>query len=115
MLPARPAIGDDAQVSVVADLVDDEHLAREEVLATLQDRLEHGRRVGNRAADRRQHFAGRPLLIERFLGLVEQSNVFERDRGLIAEGSEQRDLALRERPHLLPPQQDHAERVAFAE
>ena len=91
------------------------HLAGEQPLAAREDRVEHRRRVRDRAADRRQHLAGRALLVERLLGLLEQPHVLERDRRLVAEGLQQRDLPLGERPHFLPAQQDRAERLPFAE
>ena len=50
--------------------------------------------------DRREHLAGRALLVERFLRLVEQPHVVDRDRGLAREGLEQRDLVGRERARL---------------
>src|SRR6185312_12450156 len=83
---------------VLADEIDDRHPAGEKTLAPGDDRFEYRRRVRDRAADRRQHFAGSALLVERLLGLVEKPYVFERDRRLITEGVQQRDFALAERP-----------------
>ena len=41
-------------------------------------------------------------------------DVLERDRGLVAEGLQQRDFLVGERPHFLPAQQDRAERLSLA-
>ena len=66
-----------------------------QALAALRDRVEHGLRIGDRVADRGEDFARGPLLVERFLGLVEQADVLERDRRLIAEGLQQVQLRAR--------------------
>ena len=58
----------------------------------LGDRVEHRLHVGRRARDHAQDLADRRLLLERFLGLVEQAHVFDRDRRLVGEGLQQRDL-----------------------
>ena len=73
-----------------------------------------GRRVGDRARDRGQDLARRALLVERLLRLVEQAHVLDRDHRLVGERAEQRYLVLGKRPHVLPAQQDGAERLAFA-
>ena len=99
---------------VVADEVDRNDLAREQSLGARQDFLEHRRRVRDRAADRSEHFAGRFLLLKRLFRLVEQPDVFERDRRLRAECLQQCDFALAEWPHVQSPQQDRAERLPFA-
>ena len=39
-----------------------------------------------------QDFRRRRLLIQRFLGLVEEADVLDRDRRLVGEGLHQRDL-----------------------
>ena len=57
----------------------------------------------------RKHFACGALLIQRLLGFVEQADVLDRDRGLIAKGLQQRDFALAERAHFLAPQHDGSE------
>ena len=56
----------------------------------LQDYVEHRFGIGDRAADRGEDFARGALLIERLLGFVEQADVLERDRRLVAEGPQQR-------------------------
>ena len=114
LLAARTVVGAKAKEAVVADQVDRNILAREQPLAAGEDRFEHGRRVGDRIADRGQDLTRRPLLIECFLRLVEQAHVLERDRRLVAESAQECDLPLGERPHFLPAQQDHAERMPLA-
>ena len=63
-----------------------------------QDLVEHRLRVGDRAADHLQDLAGRRLLLERLLRLVEQPHVLDRDHRLVGEGLQQLDLLLAERP-----------------
>ena len=64
----------------------------------LGDRLEHRLHVGRRARDHAQDFADRRLLFERFLGLVEEADVLDRERRLVGEGLDQRDLLVGEGP-----------------
>ena len=80
----------------------------------MRDRVKHGFRIGDRVADRREDFARRPLLVKRFLGLVEQADIFERDGRLIAKGLQQRELPLIERPYFLSPQQNRAKGLPLA-
>ena len=79
------------------------------------DRLQHGQHVGRRARDHAQDFRDRRLLLQRFLRLVEQPHVVDRDRGLIGERLHERDLLLGEQPRLHPPQLDGADRPILAE
>ena len=97
----RAVVCADANAPIVADEVDPDHLAREQPLAARQDLVEHRRGIGDRAADRREHFARGALLLERLLRLVEQPHVLERDRRLVAERLQQSDLLFAERPHVL--------------
>ncbi len=53
------------------------------------DRLEDRRGIGDRAADDAQHLGRRRLLRQRFLRLVEQPRVLDRDHGLVGEGLQQ--------------------------
>ena len=60
---------------------------------------------------------GRGLLLQRFgeligalLQLVEQPRVLDRDHRLVGKGRDQVDLLLGERPHVLPLDDDHADR-----
>ena len=55
-----------------------------------------GARVGHRAADDLQHLGGGGLPLQRFLRLVEQPHVLDRDHGLVGEGLQQRDLLVAE-------------------
>src|SRR6266487_1520596 len=87
LVEARSAAADIEQ-AVVPDERDADRLAREKPLAALQDDVENGLRIGNRAADGGKHFTGGALLIERFLRFVEQAYILERDRRLVAEGRE---------------------------
>src|SRR4029450_4616353 len=52
-----------------------ELLGGEQVLAAVQNLLEHGLRVGHRAANDLEHFGGRPLLFECFSRFVDQPRV----------------------------------------
>ena len=68
----------------------------------LGHRIEHGLQIERRAADDLQHVGGRGLLLQRFgqvararLHLVEQPHVLDRDHGLVGEGLDEFDLALR--------------------
>ena len=81
---------------------------------TLGDGLEHRLHVGRRARDHPQDFADRRLLLERFLRLVEQAHVLDRDRRLVGEGLHQRDLLVGEGPRFRTPEDDRADRAVFA-
>ncbi len=61
-------------------------LAAEQLLAALHDGVEYRLRVGDRSADHAQHLRRRRLLLERFLRLVEEAHVLERDHRLFGEG-----------------------------
>ena len=54
-----------------------------------------------------------PLLVERLLRFVEQADVLDRDRRLVGECRQQRNLALGELPHLLSPQENRPERLVL--
>ena len=82
----RAAPGHGVHQAIVFAQEDAELFAREQVPAALEDLVEHRRRVGNRAADHRQHLGGGGLLFQRFPGLVEQARVLDRDHGLVGEG-----------------------------
>ena len=55
------------------------------------------------------------LLLERFLRLVEEAHVLDRDHRLVAEGLQQCNFPLAERPYLPAPQQDRSECMPLAE
>ena len=66
--------------------------------------LQNQLQIERRAADHLEHVGGRGLLLQRLgevagarLHLVEQAHVLDRDHGLIGEGLDECDLALRER------------------
>ena len=56
------------------------------------DRIEDRSHIRRRTRDHAQDVAGRRLLLERFLRLVEKAHVLDRDGGLIGECFQQRDL-----------------------
>ena len=71
-------------------------------------RVEHRLQIEGRAADDLEHVAGRGLVFERFFEIAgalaqfaEQPRILHRDHRLRREILEQRDLLVRERPHLL--------------
>src|SRR6266567_488579 len=113
LFPIWTVVGRHVNAPILAQEVDRNHLAREQPLSARQNLLENRRRVGDRAADRGEHFAGGALLLERFLGLVEQAHVLEGDRRLVAEGLEQRNLSLGECTNDLPAQHDCPDRMTF--
>ena len=53
------------------------------------------------------------MLLERFLGFVEQAYILERDRRLVAESLEQRNLSLGECTNDLPAEHDCPDRMTF--
>ena len=96
--------------------------ARKELQPALHDGVEHRLGIGGRVADDVQNLGSRRLLLQR-LGqivgalaqLVEQPRVFDRDRGLIGERLEQRDVLVLERTHLGAADQDRAQCATFAD
>ena len=108
-LERRAAPGGNLHLPIVADLEDAELLGCEQVLAAVEDLVEHRRGVGDRAADHLQHLGRRCLLLQRLFGLVEQANVLDGDHGLIGEGLHQADLRSENAPHLVAQQRDHAD------
>ena len=50
--------------------------------------IQHRLNIGRRAGDDTQDLTRRSLLLQRFLQLLEQPDVLERDHGLISEGFE---------------------------
>ena len=94
--------------------VDPGHLAREQTFATVENLVEDRRRVGDRAADGGEDFARSLLLLERFLRLVEEPHVLDRDRRLVGEGFHQRDLLVGECPRFFAPEGEPADRTILA-
>ena len=75
------------QVKLVADHeFQPESLVRKQALRALHDGVEHRLIGGRRTADHAQHFSRGGLLLERFLGLVDQAHVLDGDHGLVGEG-----------------------------
>ena len=66
------------------------------MLATVQNFLEYGRRIGDGAADHLQDVGDRCLPFERFFRFGEKAGILDRDDGLLGEGLEQRDLLVAE-------------------
>src|SRR6516165_3130221 len=72
----------------------------------LDQRVQNGRQIEGRAADRLQHLGGGGVLPQRlgkvlgaFRDLPEQPHVLDRDRGLVGKGLDQSNLSGREWPH----------------
>ena len=76
---------------------DDDVVRSAEARGALSDRVEHRLGVGGRAADDAQNLRCRRLLLERFLRLVEQPHVLDRDHRLGGERFEELDLFIGER------------------
>src|SRR5262249_25634349 len=68
-----------------------------------------------RAADCLEHFGGRRLLLQRFMQLVEQPGVFDRNDGLIREILDQLDLLVSEWLNFRTRQSQNADWPAFAQ
>ena len=68
----------------------------EQAAAAAQDLVEHGLRVGHRAADDLQHLGAGRLAFQRLLRLVEQPRVLDGDHRLVGKGAQQRDLRVGE-------------------
>ncbi len=88
---AAPCDGS-ARVPSSASVKHAELLAGEQPAAAVEDLVEHRRAIGYRAADDLQHLGGGGLLLQRFLRLVEQPHVLDRDHRLVAEGLQQLEL-----------------------
>ena len=83
--------------------------------------LRTGLQVEGRA-DGLADFAERPQLLDRArqvarpgLELLQQTDVFDGDHGLVREGGHQLDLPVREFPHLGPPQDDGADQLPLSQ
>ena len=81
-----------------------------------QDRLEHRIEFARRAADDLEHLGSRGLMPQGLsqvfgarLHLIEQARILDRDYGLVGEGLQQFDLALRERSGFGAPNHHHAD------
>ena len=93
-------------LAIVGGEEDAELLGGEQVLAAVEDLVEYRRRIGHRAADHLQHLGGGGLLLQRFLGLADQSHVLDGDDRLAREGLQQVDLPLRRLTGIRPGDND---------
>src|SRR4030095_14284199 len=98
---------------VAVDAGDNAELRVAKLSRSLADDVEHGLHVGRRTRDDAQDCTRCRLMLERFLRLVEQAHILDRDRGLIGEGLHQRDLPVREWPGLHPPERNHTDRTTM--
>src|SRR5215471_14738779 len=113
----RPVVGDQPQeVSVSPKDVRVERVAQ--ACGATRHRVEHWLDVGRRARDDAKDVARRRLLLERLgevgvlrLQLGEQARILDGDGRLVGEGLHQRDLAVGERKHLVPPDEDDAQQL----
>src|SRR5437879_10021198 len=78
-------------------------------------RLQHGLEIERRGAHDLQDLCGRLLTIERLLRLVEETNVLDRDDGLVRERLDELDLAWTESGRLRLAQQDYSYRRSLAQ
>jgi hypothetical protein len=101
--------------AVAADERDPDVAPLKQPLAALQNLVEHRLRVCHRARDYLQHLGGGLELVERFLRLVEEPHVRDRDRGLVGEGLQQRALSVAERPDVPSKHGNHAKHGVAAE
>ncbi|HSF48819.1 MAG TPA: hypothetical protein VLA73_10705 [Burkholderiales bacterium] len=81
----------------------------------LGHRLQYRVHVGRRAADHAQYVRGRSLLLERFLRLIEEAHVLDRDHRLVREGFDQVHLAIGEGPHFAAPDGDDTDQLVFTD
>src|SRR5262245_41193064 len=86
-----------------------------QVHCLLENRVEDRLQVARRAADDLEDLRSRGLTLERLLRFVEQPHVLDRDRRLVGERLQQRNLLVAERPDLHSAQEDHAECSAFTQ
>ena len=75
---------------------DHRRMAAKKPLGAFRDRVEYRLHVGRRTGDDLQDIGGRGLPLQRFLGLVEQPDVLDRDHGLVGEGLQQLDVVIGE-------------------
>ena len=101
------ADGGSRAVLVAHTTHDEGHVGVAEQRRSVDERIEHRLQVEGRAADGLEHVADRGLLLQRFaqlfgacLHLVEQSDVLDRDHGLVGEHLEQADVLFGERAGL---------------
>ena len=108
------------ELSIVAEQVGKKAAAELDRLA--RNRLEHGPRLGPRAADDAQNLGccrlfvecGRQLTRAR-LQRIEQTGILNGNDGLVGKGRQQLDLARRKGPHLATVEDEDADRTTVAE
>ena len=81
----------------------------------LHDGIEDRLRVRGRAGDHLQDLGRGRLALQRFLGLVEQAHVLDRDHGLVGKGLEQLDLVAAEFAGLTAGDADHTDGLIVTE
>ena len=113
--PSRRRRAGDVPVDLTVSAEDRGVVGEAEVHRAPDDRAEHDRDVGGRLAHRLQHLADRNLALERVAGLRREAGVVDRDRGLVGERADERDLALGERPHLRSDERQDADHGVAAE
>ncbi len=97
------------------------HIRLAKLRGRLGQRIEHRLQIERRAADDFQHVRRRRLLLQRLaqfggarLHLVEQADILDGDHGLVGEGLDKLDLAIRERADFRPGQGEDADRLTLA-
>ena len=85
-----------------------------ELDGVLDDRPEHAGKVFRRLAHRFEDLADRDLALERLASLGGESRIVDRDRGLVSECANQRDLAVAERAHVRPDERQHSNHARAA-
>src|SRR5262249_11737750 len=114
--PLRTDIGVGDQVNEIAVELEHSALARvAQSFRVRRDDVEYRLDVSWRATDDAQELAGRRLLFERLLRLVEQPHVFNGNDGLIGEGLEQGDLPLREGSRRVTSHRDRPDGFSITE
>src|SRR6185295_19640175 len=76
----------------------------------LGNRIEHRLDLGRRTRDDLKNLARRCLLLQRFLELLKQPGILDRDNRLIGKGFEQLDLRVRERANFQAANQNRPDR-----
>ena len=86
----------------------------EQLGGAIDDRVEHGLHVGWRGGDDLQDVGRGGLPFQGFLGFIEQSRVFDGDRGLIGEALLKRQFVSGERREVVAIHDENADRLALA-
>ena len=105
-------IGGDLQQTVIVDQQYIKLVAAEQVLAAVEDLVEHRLGIGHRGADHAENLGGGFLLLQRLARLGDEPRVLHRDDRLRREVLQQRDLLIGERPNFSAINSKSAERDA---